>query len=216
MRIIPEGTIYNSLLVLGESYMHGKNRKYLCVCMVCGSKEYFFGNNLKKNNSTKCKSCAVKQQITRFANGEQTIPRTPAKKTCHKEYGAYRAMLRRCYNVNDIQYHCYGGRGIKVCDEWKKDFINFITYMGPRPEGCTLDRIDVEGDYSPGNCRWATSKEQGANRRDTIYLTSQGETLPLVTWAQKLGVTRSLLYKRYRGGKNMDIEIQNLLKEVKE
>lgn len=184
--------------------------------MICGNEDYFFGNNLKKNNSTKCKACAVKDQVLRFARGDQTIPRKSASKTCHKEYGAYRAMLRRCYNVKDVQYHGYGGRGIKVCDEWKEDFINFITCMGPRPEGCTLDRIDVNGDYCPENCRWATHKEQGANRRDTIYLTSQGETLPLVTWALKLGVTRSLLYKRYQKGKNMDIEIQNLLDGVKE
>lgn len=74
------------------------------------------------------------------------------------------SMLQRCENRNHEQHKDYGGRGIKVCRRWLK-FENFYTDMGPRPEGRTLDRKDNDGNYEPGNCRWATWKQQAANRR---------------------------------------------------
>jgi hypothetical protein len=73
-------------------------------------------------------------------------------------------MTQRCGNPKADNYKYYGGRGIKVCARWSK-FVNFLTDMGERPEGKTLDRIDVDGDYEPGNCRWATPKDQSENRR---------------------------------------------------
>lgn len=93
-------------------------------------------------------------------------PRTPT-------YNSWRKMLERCYNPNDgryargDRYKDYGGRGITVCDRWRGEsgFINFLADMGLRPEGCTLDRIDVDGPYAPQNCRWATPSEQRTNQR---------------------------------------------------
>jgi len=77
----------------------------------------------------------------------------------------WQAMKQRCYNPNDPRYSDWGGRGIKVCDEWLHNYKAFEEHMGVRPEGHTMDRIDNEKDYQPGNMRWATPAEQAANRR---------------------------------------------------
>jgi hypothetical protein len=77
-------------------------------------------------------------------------------------------MFARCTNPNHKKYDNYGGRGIKICDRWK-EFTNFLNDLGERPPGTTLDRIDSNGNYEPGNCRWATQEQQVANRRKRRY-----------------------------------------------
>jgi hypothetical protein len=88
------------------------------------------------------------------------------KKTRTVEYTAWAAMKDRCYNPKNIRWNCYGGRGIKVCDRWINSFEYFFEDMGVKPSRIySMDRIDVNGNYEPSNCKWSTSKEQANNRR---------------------------------------------------
>lgn len=109
-------------------------------------------------------------------------------------------MLQRCNNPKSPGYSRYGGRGIKVCWRWQERFENFLEDMGVRPDGTTLDRIDNDGDYEPGNCRWATGRQQQGNRDVTVKLTLGGRTMPLTDWARELGLNRTVLRNRLRRG----------------
>lgn len=107
-------------------------------------------------------------------------------------------MIARCYNPNHYGYQNYGGRGIKVCDRWLESFDNFYDDMGSAPENHTLDRIDVDGDYTPDNCRWASHKEQHRNRRDNHWIAFDGQTKLLTEWALELGITPQALSRRLK------------------
>ncbi len=113
-----------------------------------------------------------------------------------KTYIAWRNMRRRCIDENEPSYHRYGGRGIKVCERWINDYDLFFQDMGDCPSGLSLDRIDVNGDYEPSNCRWITIKHQCNNKRNNHSITFNGETLNISQWADKLGIGRDTLHRR--------------------
>lgn len=103
-------------------------------------------------------------------------------------YSSWTAMWARCIYPSAINWKKYGGRGIKVHPRWEK-FENFLADMGERPAGKTLDRFpNRDGNYEPGNCRWATREEQQRNRDDNRMITHAGETLSLVEWAKRVGI----------------------------
>lgn len=112
-------------------------------------------------------------------------------------YCSWRKMRERCKNPNCSRWRWYGGRGIGICARWGS-FENFIADMGPRPKGRTLDRIDANGDYEPGNCRWATQLQQVRNRRDTIIVRVGDRVLPLREACEEAGVTFHQVYWRAR------------------
>lgn len=116
-------------------------------------------------------------------------------------YGSYCSMLNRCENPNANNYKLYGGRGIKVCDEWHdiEKFEEWVKTSGYE-KGLTLERIDVNGNYKPSNCTWATKKEQANNRRNTTYVTIDGVTKTISEWAEFSGINRSTLNSRYTNG----------------
>lgn len=94
-------------------------------------------------------------------------------------YKSWEAMIQRCSNASLKSYKNYGGRGISVCDEWTK-FEKFYADMGIKPNGCSIDRIDVNGNYDQLNCRWSTMKQQNRNRRNNRLIEFNGETLSLI------------------------------------
>lgn len=128
-------------------------------------------------------------------------------------YKAWSAMKSRCYNAHNKSYRNYGGRGIEICEEWKKDFEAFRDYVKVLPhygeEERTLDRINNDGNYEPGNVRWATKVEQSNNRRNTIRVNLDGEEMPLIQVAEKYGIPRGTLYKWHKN-KNLEKKLSEI------
>lgn len=153
-----------------------------CVCN-CGTERDVRAYSLEQGKSKDC-GC-LKSERLRKAN-------TKHGNTSHELWDVFYQMNNRCSNPSHPYYYCYGGRGITVCSRWritdKEGFSNFISDMGERPRGLTLDRIDNEGGYCPENCRWATRKQQANNTRTVRLITYDGKTLSLSDWAEELGV----------------------------
>jgi hypothetical protein len=117
------------------------------------------------------------------------------------EYYAWQQVIQRCTNPKAKKYPSYGGRGITVCERWTNSFSAFLADMGFRPTSLhTLDRKDNNGNYEPGNCRWATRKEQQANLRSNRILTFNGESHHLAEWSRRIGIGRQALEKRLNRG----------------
>lgn len=108
-------------------------------------------------------------------------------------------MIERCRNPNNPAFKHYGGRGITVCEKWLS-FEAFLADMGERPAGLSIDRIEVNGNYEPGNCRWATDREQMNNRRNSIRVEIDGVELPLTEACERFGLIYATVYSRIRSG----------------
>lgn len=116
-------------------------------------------------------------------------------------YAAWCSMKNRCHNATADRYDRYGGRGIKICDRWLESFENFLADMGepPSPQH-SLDRIDVNGNYEPSNCRWATQKEQSNNKQSSRKVTIDGITLTAKEWSERSGVPYKTVWHRLGAG----------------
>lgn len=160
MRKNMTGQRFGRWLVLEFSHMRGKQAYWLCVCD-CGTKKPVSGGSLRAGGTFSCscsrrgKPIAAKHGHTRGRWWGQ--PRTP-------EYVSWQAMIARCEYPKAKRYERYGGRGITVCQRWRESFAAFLQDLGPRPEGTTLNRIDNDGNYEPGNCQWVTPEQQAATR----------------------------------------------------
>lgn len=164
-----------------------------CVCD-CGSTRTMYLAEVQRGKPQSCGCLTLDVNRARM--------RTHGHAAKHNMSPAYRSwadMVKRCTVSTSTGFHKYGGRGIKVCSRWMS-FEGFLADMGDRPAGKTLDRIDNEGNYEPGNCRWATPAEQARNTRRTRLLTIDGETLCLADWAARVGIKRQTLYRRIRLG----------------
>ncbi len=128
-----------------------------------------------------------------------TIHPTPTPAEIKRTRNTWHQMLRRCTIPTACNYHNYGRRGIAVCHRWRC-FEAFLFDMGGRPSGLEIDRIDNDGDYEPGNCRWVTKKQQMRNTRQNHVLAFDGRSQCLIEWAEELGIARHTLSRRIERG----------------
>jgi hypothetical protein len=190
-----EGRVFGGLTVVGfGGYYERRNRRYArwsCRCE-CGSIKTIRGSDLTSGRVVSC-GC-------RKAARAKTLNLTHGRRAS-KEYRSWCAMIARCTRPANVSYPGYGGRGITVCQEWRDSFETFVSDVGPAPSPRhSLDRIDANGNYEPGNCRWATMKEQARNTRRNRLLTLNGETLTMAEWAERLGTSPQTLAMRLKLG----------------
>lgn len=158
----------------------------------CGNSRVVRYSGLRSGNTKSC-GCLSRETSRRHnsKHGHSRAMWGQASPT----YNSWSSMVQRCTNPRYNGWHWYGGRGVKVCDRWL-DFEAFLADMGHRPRGRTLDRIDNQRGYEPGNCRWATPREQGRNTRRCKPLTYRGETLVIREWAERLGISHTTITRR--------------------
>lgn len=166
---------------------------WLCLCD-CGNEKVINTSALRAGFTRSC-GCLQKEVVA--AQGRLARKHGGGRSP---EYRSYSMMRARCLIPTFKQFNDYGGRGIKICDRWLQGFQYFLEDMGPRPENHTLDRIDVNGGYSPENCRWATLSQQARNTRATPYETIDGVTKTRFEWIQESRWERSTIYKRLQRG----------------
>lgn len=169
-------------------------KRWFCLCE-CGGTTETNTNKLLSGHTTSC-GC-YRKEMTSVANKTHGLRRSP-------EYVSWASMRSRCLNPSYKRFHLWGGRGITICAEWLVSFEAFYRDMGPRPAGTTLDRIDVNGNYEPRNCRWATPAEQANNLSTVRRFTVNGVTDTISGFAVRWGCSRDAIKLRLRRGQSID------------
>jgi hypothetical protein len=193
------GNRYGMLTVIGkeETLKNGMTR-WKCLCD-CGKTTVSYGVNLKRGLTKSCGCNTYKNRET-----------TNRKKNL-RLYAIWKAIKWRCYREKSNSYQLYGGRGIKMCDEWKDSYEAFYQWSMSHgyADDLTIDRINTNGNYEPDNCRWITKKEQSRNTRRNIVIKYHGEEKTLPEWCDVLGLPYARVcgrYKRMRSrGREIDV-----------
>ena len=189
------GQRFGRLVVDSVENRVGHGRWAYCICE-CGN-EKFIRINALKSGSTKSCGCLNRERHTRHGYLAKEYPHRAT-------YYCWRSMVARCHNLNDSSFARYGGRGITVCDRWRESFESYLEDIGPKPSHRhSLDRIDNDLGYFPGNVRWATSEEQARNRRSNRILAWDGRETSLTGWAEEYGIKPATLWARLRSGWSM-------------
>lgn len=184
-----KGKAFGRLMVIELLGRHNGRTFWLCRCE-CGVTTEADRNHLLSGRTQSC-GC-YRKETTSEKNMTHGCSHT-------KTYKSWTAAKQRCLNPENADYPDYGGRGIVFAASWMQ-FENFLADMGMRPEGLSLDRIDPDKGYEPGNCRWATDYTQSNNRRSVRLITFRGETKSLTQWAETFGLRKGTLHGRLGRG----------------
>lgn len=188
MKLLPIGFVVGTMTVVGYG-KDARNRTVHQVRCSCGTKKFLLRTHLERAKSCGCRT----KEILRAARTRHGLTNTPT-------WNAWHSMHLRCTLKSRKDYANYGGRGIKVCERWQA-FENFLADMGLKPSGAQLDRYpNNDGNYEPGNCRWASPSQNANNRRCSRVIEHAGERMTLIQWARRTGIPRDTLASRLSSG----------------
>lgn len=190
--LLGDKTRFGLLTYLGEGPRTATTRRGIFECD-CGTVKPMAIHRIRNGTVYSCGCEGARRTASRFTKhgGYKT-----------GEYKSWNAMMQRCHNENDTSYPYYGAKGIAVCHQWHgpQGFLRFHAYIGERPSGMSIDRIDNDKGYEPGNVRWATDKQQTNNRSTSKLLTFRGETMNSRDWGARLGMGKNTISERLRAG----------------
>lgn len=189
------GLRFERLSVLSEAQRGADGHMHWSCACDCGNQKVISGHALKRGATVSC-GCLGKER--RAEAHKKVVTKHGLSKT--KQYVAWQLMIDRCHNPNSHAYSYYGARGIKVCPEWRGDYGAFYAHVGERPDSMSLDRINNNGNYEPGNVRWADRCTQARNTRANRLITVRGKTQTLMAWAEASGIAREKISARLNRG----------------
>lgn len=204
-RPVPVGTMFGLWRV--ESAVPGGNgakARLLCTCTGCGTLRAVDKGSLLHGQSTSCRACWKKEAAANPVRLRHGYARKTGRTS---EYNSWHHMKDRCQREKSEHFADYGGRGIVVCPRWLESFENFLADMKEKPapkRAYTLERVDVNGNYEPGNCVWLLRSEQSRNTRANVWITAFGQRRLLVDWARALGVGHKTIQYRIGAGWSPD------------
>ena len=190
------GQRFGRLIVIKENgTTKNGDIRWLCRCD-CGNEKTITGSKLRSGHTQSC-GCLQRETIRKI--------RTKHNMSSASLYSIWGNMKERCYRKTNNRYYRYGARGITVCDEWH-DFANFSEWAFDNgyEEGLSIDRIDIDKNYEPGNCRWIPLSEQMQNRSNTHWVEYNNEKICMSEFSRRIGISLSMVYKRLKKGMSGD------------
>lgn len=193
---VSPGDLFGRWTVLAECAVDSQYRRsFWCVCE-CGRQKKIRLDGLKRKGNIGCHSCAKRTHGLIHT----------------RTYASWSSMKSRCSNPNDDHWDRYGKIGISVCERWMNSFEDFLEDMGPRPDGCSLDRYpDKSGNYEPSNCRWATPFQQSNNLKRNMVVEFDGRSLTVSEWSLISGISSKVIYQRYLSREKTGLSIEECI-----